>query len=137
MSLAPREASGARKITVQPGGAHLIQERIYFAQEGRYLQPDDVREAIMLVAATDSVDEVAVHGFRSQDSVLAGLQTGSGWDVDGKGFNFTFTIPPDTIPDRGRRYRIDFVLTVLGNTPDVTTHEIRSTYSLTGGSGLW
>ena len=136
MSLTPKQATGARRVTIQPGGAALIQERIYFQQGGRHLAQDDVRDAVLIVAPADDLDAVSVFGFRSQDAV-AGLQTGAGWDVDGVGFNFTYTIPPDTFPDRGRRYKVEFILTVLGNTPDVSSHELRSTYSITGGSGLW
>lgn len=131
-----KNAKGARRVSVQPGGAHLIQERIYFPQESRWLQVDDVRDAVLLISPVDDKGEIEVMGFRSQDAV-SGLQTGNGWDLDNLGFNFTYTIPPDSFPDRGRKYTAEFVITVLGNTPEVASHEIRSTYSILSRSGVW
>lgn len=136
MTLNRKAARRASQVSVAPGGALQVLERIWFDQESRYLVPDDVRDAVMLVAPVDGLDPTETHGFRSQDAVRPGLELGSGWDMDAIGFNFGFMIPPDIFPDRGRRYRVEFVLTVLGNTPGVATHELRSGYDVVAGSGL-
>jgi hypothetical protein len=44
-------------------------------------------------------------------TVFDTLQTGSGWDRDGTGFNFQHTLPATSFPTGGKTYRVEYKFT--------------------------
>ena len=75
-----------------------IQRTVWDRGESKIATPD-----------TPGSDENVFKGSAIFDS----LQTSDAWDVDDDGYNFRDVVPGTAFPESGRRYQIEYVITLV------------------------